>query len=91
VVVRTTSRELPSLLLLDREQVRVSGGSPLGRVHAWSRERLHVHAASELFASWWDAAQPAFELPEPPAVPLDESDLDVDEWDPRWDQPDAVD
>ena len=81
VVVQVTDAQLPELLLLDDALVRLTAGSSLGRVYAWSREGSHLCAAQELFTAWWQAARPAFQLDAFQAPAFDESELEVDEWD----------
>ena len=46
----------------------------------WSRDGAHVRAAQQLFALWWDAAPAGLVTPWPPM--WDDSELEVDEWDP---------
>jgi hypothetical protein len=82
VEVRRCLEARPDLLVLDRARARITAGSPLGRVHGWSREPLHVAAAEQLFLSWWEQATPAFVIPAHVIPPFDETDLDVEEWDP---------
>lgn len=82
VQVRVSQEPHPDLLLLDDDRVRVTGGNARGRVHAWSREPLHVQAARQLFTLWWDAAGEQLDLPATAFPQIDETDLDVDEWDP---------
>jgi hypothetical protein len=83
VAVRLTSEPRPELLLLDADRVRISAGSPHGRVHAWSREPEHVSAAIELFRSWWLSADAAFELPPCSTPRFPEPEYDVEEWSPH--------
>ena len=80
--VRSTADDFAEVLLLDGDRVRISAGSTHGRVLAWSREPVHVRAATELFELWWATAAPILELPAcSPAVPP-EPDYDGEAWDP---------
>jgi hypothetical protein len=59
VQLRTSSEQLPVLLLVDdvRARVEVSADGRAGRT-AWTHDAAQVAALRQLFHLWWDAAQP---------------------------------
>ncbi len=78
--VRFSDQPLPPLRILDRERVAVEVSTAGGLSFGWSRDARHVRAVQHLFDQWWDRAAPGIVKPYPPT--WDESDVDVDEWDP---------
>lgn len=56
--VRRATTDLPPVKVLDGQRVGVRGSGRYGAVGAWSADPAHVAAAQQLFALWWDAAEP---------------------------------
>ena len=77
--VRATTESLPAVWLLDGDRVGVSSSTEQGGVIAWSRDKAHLAAATELFELWWERAGSGVVTPAP--VRELEGDWDVEEWD----------
>lgn len=56
--VRATSDALPELCVLDGERVGLRASTREGWQLVWSNDAVHVRAAAELFALWWERAEP---------------------------------
>jgi DNA-binding MarR family transcriptional regulator len=56
--VRSTPETLPVLHVLDGVRVGVWASTREGWRQVWSNDAAHVRAVSEVFALWWDRAQP---------------------------------
>lgn len=68
--VRRAADHLPQVKVLDGQRVGISSSTRWGVTDAWSADPGHVAAAQQLFALWWDAAEPVRVVP---SAPVDEA------------------